>query len=167
MKAMKGVLLSWSERRGSSKEIRVSALPVPKVPHTFHWEDALNNILLALWACSLATLAGGVFMLPAKALPLGFGLSVSAADSFPAPNPRNICWYNSHCISSLLLMGCGPNFLSTSSSSDMHVGGLLWESAALDLSVSQHAPHLSILSETSLLWGPAEKWSCAGKMATV
>lgn len=145
METMKRGPLSSSERWGSSKEeIRDRASPAQNVPHTFHWEGSLNNIVLALWVCSLATWQEGVFMLPAKAPPLGFGLSVSAPDPFPTPSPRNFCLCNGHCISSLLLMGSGPNFLSTSSSTDMHVGGLLWEGPALDLSVSHLAPRLSL-----------------------
>lgn len=64
-------------------------------------------------------------MLPAKALPLGIGLSVFAPDRFPIPNPRNFRLCDGHCIRSLLLTGPGPDFLSTSSSSATHVGGLL------------------------------------------
>lgn len=113
-----------------------------------------------------------IFMLPAKALPLGAGLSVSAPDPFPVPNPRNFCLYNGHCISSFLLMGSGPDLLSTSSISDMHMGGFLWEGPAwhcqfLIWLLIWLLICLFILPRASLLWWPTANWSCADKMASV
>lgn len=154
---MKKGLLSWSERWGSSTEEiwdRASASlkmcpmhftgktlwitcsqPCEHVPWQ-HWQE---------W----------IFMLPAKALPLGAAFSVSAPEPFPVPNPRNFCLYNGHCISSFLLMGSGPDLLSTSSISDMHMGGFLWEGPALALSVFHLAPHLAPYLSLYFVWSLA------------
>lgn len=146
MKTMKKGLLSWSERWGSSKEEiwgRDSASFkmchthfTEKMPwKTYSWPS--ESVPWQPWQ-------EGTFMLPAKALALGASLGVTAPGAFSVPNPKSFCLRNGHCISSLLLIGSGPNFLSTVSSWDMHVGGLLWEAPALALSVSHLAPHLSL-----------------------
>lgn len=144
-------------------DLRQRFCQLQNVPHTFHWEDALKNILLAFWERSLATLAGGTFMLPAKALALRASLGVSAPGPFSISDPRIFCLCSGHCISSLLLVGSGPDFLSTVSSWDRHMGGLLWEAPTLALPVSHLAPHLSVYFVWRLTclvthWKPESCW---------
>lgn len=167
---MKEGLLSWSERWGSSKEeIWDTASASLKMCHTHFtgkglWITYSRPCELVPWQ----PWQEGIFMLPATVLLLGAALSVSPPDPFSIHDPRSFCLFNGHCISSLLLMGSGPNFLSTSSNSDK-----MWEVCfektqlcccrfLIGLLIC-----LFILSGTSLLWWLTENWSHAGKMATV
>lgn len=142
----KGLLVLIRKMRRLQRDLRQDFCQPQNVPHTFHWEDALNNILLAMWVRSLATLAlqswqEGIFRLPAKALTLRAGLSVSVPNPVPIPSWRNFCLCNSHCISSLLLIGSDPNFPYSLA------WRCMWEICfekvpALALSVSHLAPNL-------------------------
>lgn len=65
-------------------------VPTSKCAAHSHWEDTLNDMLVACECVPWQPWQEGIFKLPAKALLLGAGLSVSAPDSFPSPNPRNL-----------------------------------------------------------------------------
>lgn len=118
MKTMKkGSLVLIRYTRKLQRDPRQGFCQPPNVPHTFHWENTLNDMLSASGARSSATLAERIFMLPAKALPLGAGLSAFAPDRFLLPRPRNFGSGDGHCISSLVLTGADPGFLPPSPSS--------------------------------------------------
>lgn len=116
MKTMKkgSLVLIRNTRKLQRRDLRQGFCQPPNVPHTFHWENALNDMLSASGARSSATLAEGIFMLPAKALPLGAGLSAFAPDRFLLPHPRNFGSGDGHFISSLVLTGPDPGFLPSS-----------------------------------------------------
>lgn len=143
---MKKGLLSWWERWGSSKkEIWGRNSASFQMCHTHFTEKMLwKTYFWPSESVPWQPWQKGTFMLPAKALALGASLGVSAPGPFSIPSPRGFRLCSSHYISSLLLAGPGPDFLSTVSSWDAHMGGLLWEAPALALPVSHLAPHLSI-----------------------
>lgn len=93
MKTMKkgSLVLIRNTRKLQRRDPRQGFCQPPNVPHTFHWENALNDMLSASGARSSATLAEGIFMLPDRALPLGAGLSAFAPDQFLFPHLRNFC----------------------------------------------------------------------------
>lgn len=151
METVKKDPLSWLEGWGSSKEKIWDSFCQPQnVPHT-----VIGKTLWITYCRPVSTFLGNpgrraFSCYQLKPCHWGAGLSVSALNPFPIRNSRNFCLFNGHCISSLLLVGSGPNFLPTSSSSDKHVGVLLWESPVWALLVSHLAPHLSVYFVWSL-----------------
>lgn len=151
MKTMKkgSLVLIRNTRKLQRRDPRQGFCQPPNVPHTFHWENALNDMLSALGARSSATLAEGIFMLPAKALPLGAGLNAFAPDQFLSPDPRNFCSSDGHCISFLVLTGPDPGFLPSSPSSAVQ-REVCFEKAPTLALPSHLAPHLSLYFAWSL-----------------